>query len=326
MTAAAKKQTAQSTAVKKPTKLKVAIDNVETKDEWRMQLACLADKENGFFSDIGKEHSALYVPRGKTLVVTFDNLDHVYERSDDRLPWGFSFVESRGWSVLGLMAHDWTWYRDEKVFDFFDRLTKDGFFKGFDRVVFYGASMGAYAACVFSAAAPGADVICISPQATIDRDIASWETRYKKVWHRNFKNRYGYGPEMVNSAKSVTLFYDPTSHLDAMHAALFQGKNVQKIKCRYMGHRIASLWQAMGVLKPIVEGSIEGTITPTEIYRLFRARHDCVRYQKEMLTRLQNENRHSLLVRYCRHILSKRRGPHFRNAMNNSLRILGKTV
>ena len=50
------------------------------------------------------------------------------------------------------MAHGSTWYRDETVHDFFDRLRDQGFFRQFDRVVFYGTSMGGYAACAFSLA------------------------------------------------------------------------------------------------------------------------------------------------------------------------------
>jgi len=293
----------------------------ENREDWRARLADLGQKE-GFFEDIGDQHSALFVRRGDTLVVTFDNLDHVYERGEDRMPWGFGYTTSRGWSVLGLMAHGWTWYRDEAVHDFFDRLRDDGFFDKFKRVVFYGASMGAYAAAVFSAAAPGATVICISPQATLDRDVTSWETRYHKAWKRDYNNRYGYAPNMIAQANKAYLFYDPTAPLDAMHAALFQSDNIVRMKCRFMGHRIASLWANMGVLKPVIEGCIEGTLTQTQFYRLMRARHTTPRYQREMLDRLKAQNRHALLVRYCKHILSVRRGPKFRREMQNSRRIL----
>jgi pimeloyl-ACP methyl ester carboxylesterase len=293
----------------------------ETREDWRARLADIGQKE-GFFEDIGDQHSALFVRRGDTLVVTFDNLDHVYERGEDRMPWGFGYTTSRGWSVLGLMAHDWTWYRDEAVHDFFDRLRDDGFFDKFKRVVFYGASMGAYAAAVFSAAAPGATVICISPQATLDRDVTSWETRYHKAWKRDYNSRYGYAPNMIAQANKAYLFYDPTAPLDAMHAALFQSDNIVRMKCRFMGHRIASLWANMGVLKPVIEGCIEGTLTQTQFYRLMRARHTTPRYQHEMLDRLKAQNRHALLVRYCKHILSVRRGPKFRREMQNSRRIL----
>lgn len=291
--------------------------------EWQENLRSLGEAE-GFYRRLGDEHTALYSERGSTLVVTFDNLDHVYGRAEDRLPWGYSFTKANNWSTLGLMAHGWTWYRDQAVFDFFDELRETGFFEQFDKVVFYGASMGAYAACAFSAAAPGCDVIAISPQATLDRRVTSWETRYRKVWKRNFNDRYGFAPDMVASARKVTLFYDPISHLDAMHVALFQGDNTRKILCRNMGHRIASLWMGMGILKPIVEGTITDSISETEIYRLFRARHTNGRYQKEMLSRLSQSGRHDLLVRYCRHVVSTRRAPHFRRAMKESLKKLGR--
>ncbi|SFL71459.1 hypothetical protein SAMN04488042_1011232 [Shimia aestuarii] len=286
----------------------------QTQTEWQTNLQSIGARE-GFYEALGPEHTALFVERGKTLIVTFENLDHVYGNADDRMPWGYDFVTSRGWSMLGLMAHDWTWYRDCDVHDFFDRLREEGFFKRFDKVIFYGASMGAYAAAVFSSAAPGATVICISPQATLDRGVASWETRYRKAWKRNYTDRYGYAPDMVSDAEAVHLFYDPRAALDAMHAALFRGAHVHKYRCRFMGHRIASLWLQMGVLKPVIEGCVAGTMTDAEFYTLLRRRRETPRFQKEMLHTLEGMNRPKLLARYCRAVLARRRGPHFRKAL-----------
>lgn len=286
-------------------------------DDWRANLARIGEEE-GFYEELGNQHTALFVERGKTLIVTFENLDHVYENSDEKMPWGYDFVVSRGWSMLGMMAHDWTWYRDRDVLDFFDRLRDQGFFKQFDKVVFYGASMGAYAAASFSAAAPGATVIGISPQATLDREVASWETRYHKAWKRNFNGRYGYAPDLVRHAEAVHLFFDPRAPLDAMHAALFRGANVTKYRCRFMGHRIASLWLKLGILKPVVEGCVDGTLTPTRFYGLLRARRENSRYQKEMLGVLEKGTRHARLIQYCQAVLNRRRAPHFRNAMKSA--------
>ncbi|MDV4144801.1 phosphoadenosine phosphosulfate reductase [Shimia sp. FJ5] len=285
-----------------------------TQDDWRENLHAIGKKE-GFCEELGAQHTALFVERGKTLIITFENLDHVYDRAADRMPWGYGFVESRGWSMLGMMAHDWTWYRDEAVWDFFDRLRDEGFFKKFDKVVFYGASMGAYAASVFSAAAPGATVILISPQATLDREVAPWETRYRKAWRRDFHTRYGYGPEMVAAAGDVHLFYDPRNTMDSMHAALFRSGNVTKYRCRFMGHRIASLWIQLGLLKPIVEACVDGSLTPGKFYHWMRARRENKRYQKEFMQTLEREDRPKLLIRYCEAVLARRGAPHFRNAM-----------
>ncbi|MEM8980124.1 MAG: phosphoadenosine phosphosulfate reductase [Pseudomonadota bacterium] len=293
------------------------MSKIEAKIEraaWRDELKALGDAE-GFYEDLGAEHTALFVRRGGTLIVTFENLDHVFEGDENRMPWGYNFVEGQNWSMLGLMAHGWTWYRDEAVFDFFDRLRDDRFFTGFEKVVFYGASMGAYAAANFSAASPGATVIMISPQATLDRQIASWETRYHKAWARNYNSRYGYGPQNVQAAEKAHLFYDPRMPLDAMHAALFQSENIVKYPCRYMGHRIASLWILMKLLKPVVRACVDGDMSPLKFAQMMRVRRHTQRYQREMLTRLEEMGRPRLVAQYCRAVLATRGGPKFRKAL-----------
>jgi len=158
----------------------------------------------------------------------------------------------------------------------------------------------------FSMALPGSTVIAISPQATLDREIAPWETRYHKVWRRNFNSRFGYAPDMVMDAGQVYLFYDPTSTLDAMHASLFRGPNITKFRCRFMGHRIASLWANMGVLKDVADAWRRG----------------CGRYEREFLARLQGKKKHSLVVRFCRQIVSQRRAPKFRQGLRAALKAI----
>ncbi|RPE67165.1 hypothetical protein EDD53_1569 [Pacificibacter maritimus] len=293
-----------------------------SKSDWRDDLRKLGDAE-GFYQELGAKHTALHIKRGDTLIVTFENLDHVFEDGEGKMPWGFDFVTKRGWSMLGLMAHDWTWYRDQDVYDFFDRLKSEGFFDDFKRVVFYGASMGGYAAAAFSAACPGATVVAISPQATLARQDASWETRYRKAWKRDFSTQYGFAPDMIKSAEKVYIFYDPFAPLDAMHAALFRGDNVVKLRCRYFGHRIASMWIRLSILKPIVEQSIAGTLTEPAFYKMLRGRKEDLRYQREMLERLERKGRPWLIARYCEAVLARRGAPKFRKAMKQALKKMG---
>lgn len=276
--------------------------------------------EGGFHRILGAEHSALFVRGGPTLIVTFENLDDVRDKGADRLPWGHQFVLGEGWSMLGLMAHNWTWYRDAAVQDFFDELRDSGFFSGFERVVFYGASMGGYAAAAYSAAAPGATVIAISPQATLARDVTGWETRYRRAWRRDFSasSRYAHAPDMIRGAGRVHLFFDPSSPLDAMHAALFQGENVAKLPCRRMGHRIASLWLGMGILKPIVQDCVAGSLTRERFFRYLRLRRGSVRYQRQLLEQLVSGGNHARVALYCRAVLARRRAPVFRRALNQA--------
>ena len=264
-------------------------------------------------------HSALYIESGRTLVVTFDNLDHVLDNSADRLPWGFNFIQSRGWSMLGMMAHGWTWYRDDAVFDFFDELRDTGFFDKFDNVIFYGASMGGYAAGAFSSAVPNAKVIMISPQATLARDIVPWETRYKRAGALTFDGRYSFAPESVSNIKSAYLVYDPTMDLDRMHADLFLSNNVQKLNCRFMGHRIASAMHEMGILKDFVERVVEDRFDNQVFYKTLRRRKSYTRYLKSLLSNLQEKDKHYFSATVCSYYLLKWKGPHFRHALDKSL-------
>ncbi|MCE5972292.1 phosphoadenosine phosphosulfate reductase [Sinirhodobacter sp. WL0062] len=286
-----------------------------SRDDWRRELIRIGD-ESGFFRELGGQHTALHVRAGDTLVVTFENLDHVFEHGGNRLPWGFDFIRSHGWSILGLMAHDWTWYRDVAVHDFFDTLRDEGFFEQFSRVVFYGASMGGYAAAAFSAAAPGATVITISPQATLDKTQVPWETRYSKAWDRDFSDRYGFAPASLRAADSVYLLFDPHAELDANHAALFDDPNIMRLHCRMMGHRIASAMQGMEILKPVIESAIDGSLTADDFYRALRRRRRYTRYLKEMLARLDQRGNPWLMSLFCQHYLASRKGPLFRQHLN----------
>jgi pimeloyl-ACP methyl ester carboxylesterase len=180
----------------------------DTQSTWGSKLAEIG-AEKGFYEPLGSHHKALFVKGGPTLVVTFDNLDDARQddADADRLPWGSYFAVSNGWSSLGIMAHGWTWYRDDAVHDFFDRLRDEGFFDGFEKVVFYGVSMGGYGAMTFSSAAPKSTVIAMSPQATLNTDIIrSWESRFRKGWTQDFTNRYGYGPDGAAQAETAYMF------------------------------------------------------------------------------------------------------------------------
>ncbi|MGD9919208.1 MAG: hypothetical protein AB7U46_14420 [Paenirhodobacter sp.] len=259
----------------------------------------------GFYRDNGS-HSFLFIPRSKkVLVVTFDNLDIAMNKREDRRPWGFSFIEKQGWSMLGVMAGGWTWYRDDWVGSEFDRLAAEGFFAQFERVVFYGASMGGYAACAFSGACPGADVVAISPQSTLDQAVVPWETRYKVVWDKDFSGKYGDAAQVSGAARRVTILYDPYEPLDRGHADRFAGANVMKLRTPMMGHRLGSSLNQMGILTPIILGALDGTLTEGEFYRRLRARRDFARYQRELFLRAVEHGHKRLAKRFGQWVLRR---------------------
>ncbi len=260
--------------------------------------------DKGWYRASTNGHSFLYVPRSSdTLVVTFDNLDIAMTKREDRRPWGYSFIKDQGWSMLGVLAGGWTWYREQWVSDQFDQLKDDGFFKQFKRVVFYGASMGGYAACAFSSAAPGCDVMAISPQSTVDKSVVPWESRYKVVWNRDFNGKYGDAAKVSQAANRVLILYDPYEPLDAQHAARFTGENVQHLRAPLLGHRLGSSLNQMGILSPIILGALDGSLSSREYYKLLRARKSSPRYQRELFNRAIDKGHTDLARSLGEHIL-----------------------
>jgi hypothetical protein len=294
----------------------VAVLSVEPQElqppsgEWSTLAAKLAGK-TGFFDEL-EEHSFLFMPRGRTLVVTFDNLDIAMTKRDDRRPWGFSFIEAQGWSMLGVMANGWTWFRHPEVSAKFLELRDSGFFAQFERIVFYGASMGGYAAAAFSAAAPDATVFAISPQSTLDKSIVPWEMRYKKVWDRDFTGPFGDAALASQQARDVHVMFDPYVDPDAAHARRFTGDNVTFWRCPLLGHRLGSSLQQMGVLQEIARDAIAGTLTPHQFHQLLRHRHGFARFQRELANLALDRDHPQLAKQVCNYILRQRDDRFFR--------------
>ncbi|WP_323008031.1 hypothetical protein [Pseudorhodobacter sp.] len=285
----------------------------QAEESWAEIAAGLAGKD-GFYRE-GGEHAMLFIKRSDTLVVTFDNLDIAMEKRDDKRPWGFAFIEKQGWSMLGVTAAGWTWFRDPWVYAQFDDLKENGFFKPFKRVVFYGASMGAYGACAFALACPGADVVAISPQSTLDKTLVPFETRYKTAWGRDFSGPYGDAAHVSATAGRVTLIYDPYEPLDAGHVNRFNAANVVKLRAPLLGHRLGSSLQQMGILSPIVLAALNGTLSEAEFYQKLRARKGFARYQKELFKRALDKGHPELARRMGRWVLTHGGNRHIRKAM-----------
>lgn len=266
----------------------------EQSRSWRARARAMAGPE-GFFRH-AEGHTLLYIPRDpKVLVVTFANRDDAM--NSDGMAFGHSFVEKQGWSMLGVLASNWMWYRHDWVLRRFFQLKRKKFFNQFDRVIFYGASMGGYAAAAFSPFCRKAEVVVMSPQSTLDKAVVPWETRYEQAWDRDFSGPYGDAAVVSGSARRVTILYDPYEKLDAAHVARFQNPNVVKLRCPMLGHRLASSLAQMGILSPIITKAMNGELQRAEFYRLLRARHGFHRYQAELFHRCLSRGHEGLARR-----------------------------
>ena len=303
-----------------------AIDMADlSRGDWLDRIEELGE-ERGYFEPLGKRHSAILTDEGPTLIVTFETVETIREGSDSQEPMGWELVEDNGWSNLSLIAHEDSWFRDPSVYGYFDRLVDDGFFEDFDHVVFYGAGMCAYAAAAFSVVAPGATVIAVQPQATLDPKVAGWDRRFPAMRRVSFTDRYGYAPDMIEGAEQVFVIHDPAETLDAMHASLFTRDNVSQLTCPRLGDDLeAKLWR-MGVLPEILDLAGQGKLTAPAFHGAYRqGRRVNMPYLRSLLDRLQGDGRHALVQMLCNSVVKRMNAPRFRRARDNAAQALERS-
>lgn len=287
-----------------------------SKAEWLDRMGQIGDM-HGFFDRLGADHHALYVQEGDTLLVCFDEMHRIIRRGRDALPVGFDAVQKREWSMLSLIARGSTWFRDEALYTFFDRLIDEDFFDSFDQVIFLGAGpMCGYAATAFSVAAPGAKVIALSPAATLDRTAAPYELRYRRAWRKNFTDRFGYAPDMLEAASEAFIAYDPLELLDAAHAAQFRGRKVHRLRFRGAGPDLLRLLEPNANLDRMLKATGNGRMSPLRFAQIVRKlRRENPDYLRRLMARAEDRGGPRLARIVADHALSETGDAHYARRM-----------
>jgi hypothetical protein len=204
---------------------------------------------------------------------------------------GYALAEAKGWSHLCLISRHMSWYRDRAIYAYFDRLVDDAFFEDFEQVVFYGAGPAGYAAAAYSVTAPGATVILLQPQATLDPAVAGWDPRFSEQRRLNFTDRYGFAPDMTEGAGQVYVIFDPDQTFDAMHAALFRRPFTTLLPCRNMGSDLVGALTAMHILPSALVSAGIGAFDDEMFWTFYRARRNHVPYLRKLLSKLEADGR-----------------------------------
>jgi len=279
--------------------------------KWTDAMERIGD-DDGYLEAIGPKHLAFFAEDKAILLVTFEtaaSIQAAATEDEGALPLGYRIAREREWSNLCLICDGETWYRDPAVFGYIDRLVDDAFFEDFDRVLFYGVGMGAYAAAAFSVAAPGARVLAISPRATLDPTVAGWDKRDPSARKLNFTDRYGFAPEMIEGTDKVWVVYDPESPLDAMHAALFRRPHVTALRAHHGRDGIAATLNDTQELIGLIDQAMAGTLSPATFARAWRSRRENLPYLRALLQTVAERGRTDLEIGILRSITRRMRAP-----------------
>lgn len=296
-----------------------------TDREW---LSAVQDigKSSGFAESLDDNHHVVFgMAETDSLFVGFETVAGARSLGADGLPLAMSLGQRCGWSHLSLLARRDSWWRKETVWRFFDERIDNGFFENFDRIVFYGAGPAGYAAAAYSVAAPGSTVIAIAPQATLNPDRAGWDERFAEHRALDFTSRYGFAPEMTEAANCVFVVYDPAERLDAMHASLFHGRHVHRIRHRRGGPgAIDADLRTLGVFERLLKDAAKDTLSAQSLYQGLRARHRHTPWLRAALARVMAENRPFLTGLFCRAALRQQNVPRFSTLLDEAERELAR--
>lgn len=287
--------------------MSTAIDTTETlplsKDKWAQSMEALTE-EQGYFQPVGPNHSALFIDESPTLLVTFESTDDVLA-SPEQMPRGYEVAKEHGWSMLTLFADVPSWFRDPAVYAFFDRQVDDAFFEDFDSVLFFGAGFAGHAACAYSVAAPGAQVLALNPRATLAPAIAGWDSRDRARRRLDFRSRFGYAPDMLDGAGKAIVVHDPRIAVEAMHATLFRAPHVRTLNAPFMGENLVQPFADMGILHPMIEAAMAGHLTPLRYAQLLRKRRDYAPYLAALLGQANAMGRPKLQIAICQSAVTR---------------------
>lgn len=300
-----------------PASAESAAPVAESRESWLAMLDQIGE-DAGHFEPLGARHWALFVDEAPTLLVTFEQAEDIRARPG-QLPLGHDLAKEKGWSHLCIIAEGDTYYRDARVYGYFDRLVDDAFFEDFDAVLFMGDGVQAYAAAAFSVAAPGAAVIAINPRATLTPAIAGWDKRAIKARKLDFSSRYGYAPDMIDGAGRVYVLHDPEIAEDAMHAALFRGPHVLHLRCPRLGGRLHWAFLHMQLFPGLTQAAMDGTLNPVSFARMWRSRRNFGPYLRDILARSEAAGRNKMAKMICQNVTSRLQAPRFRKRLADIL-------
>ena len=232
-------------------------------------LAPLAQPAREGLEMLGNDHAASYQDGDDTLLVTFG----LYAPAlDGPAPFAETLAAAQGWSRLHLLARRSDWFRAPVIADYLRAQAEGGFFDSFARVVFAGAGMGGYAACAYAPACPGAQIVAIAPQATLDPALAGWDTRWPMARRLDFSGRFGFAPAGCDMASAATIIHDPARKLDAMHATLFHRPAVKVLRTPDLGGPTAQMLSRLGALDDVLRAAVDGQLDTATLARACQAR------------------------------------------------------
>jgi hypothetical protein len=239
------------------------------KQDWVAHLARIG-ADHGFFDRVGRDHMALFVQEGETLLVSFDSAPRVFAEAADGLPLGFDAVQRRDWSLLSILRRGPGPFQDPDLAAFFQALGASGFFGSFAEVLFVGHGPAeGHAACAYSATAPGASVLATAPLAGFDPELTGFDPSLRPA-RRQAGGAFDDAPAALHGATAAAILYDPLDAGSGAHAAQFRAPCVTRVPVRFAGATLPAMVHGGDLTVPLLRALANGRLTRARAAELIR--------------------------------------------------------
>lgn len=224
-------------------------------------------------------HQIDHLPGSSVLVVSFEPAATGKNEPDlDRPVWGQALLLKRGVSVLGVKRVATDWYRNPELHQAFRALQGAGWFGRYAQVLFYGSSMGGYAALAFAACAPGCSVLAFSPQSTLAPERCWFDQRFAGPRGKRWRGDLVDGADGAEAARRVYVCYDPYQVKDRLHVQRLPAHNRVDLRLPFVGHTTVQALAAMRQLRPVFDQALAGTLDAAGFRQIARGRSGLADY------------------------------------------------
>ena len=272
--------------------------------------------ENGYVEYLTLNDLAVIVERSDKILVVFEYIEDILQRSNDCLPTGWEIAEKNDWSYFGIAIHKENASAIQDIFTYFEELEDSGLFPRHSKAVLFGTRKMSGAACMFSAYFSDASVAIIEPP----QDLLSVAL---------------YGRE--NSEDSLIGSIPPqalTDAIEAMNALIvaldplkYSRQNADKeqragsfvLNCRHMEAKTEQFIRQLDMLDSIFEEAMSDKPNFQSLYATLRNRRDLRTYLRHILRKTQSAERVGLEILLCQNVISRMQAPHFKSRLKRLL-------
>jgi len=202
--------------------------------------------------------------QSETLIISFNHWGSVDLNSpgfDDK------FLVNSGADILFCKTNSNDWFCG------LNQYLIDGIQKSigtdYKEIIFYGSSMGAYAAIYFSCFFKNAKAIAISPQYTPNTSKVAFEKRWIHEWSKISNMHLEFSQISVSPGVKIDIIYDPFDIEDAKHAEMIKSAMpdfVSLHRFSFTGHPSGYALNRAGIYRDILQHIISGEGVPPQIH------------------------------------------------------------